>query len=41
MTDCAVKALEEVYRVLYHEALGQDVTHANDRVQDGPNHPGA
>jgi hypothetical protein len=41
MTDGAAKALEELYRVLYHEALGQDVTQAKDRGQDRPNDPGA
>jgi hypothetical protein len=39
--DGAAKALEELYRLLYHEALGLDVTQAKDRAQDRPNHPGA
>jgi hypothetical protein len=38
--DGAAKGQEELYRVLYHEALGQDVTQATYRAQDRPNHPG-
>jgi hypothetical protein len=39
--DGAAKALEELYRVLYHEALGQDVTQAKDRDQSRPSRPDA
>jgi hypothetical protein len=40
MTDGTATALEELYRALYHEALGLDVTQAKDRAQDRPNRSG-